>query len=258
MISEYHRPKDLTEALTLLARKEPKTMPLAGGSALNKPSQQEFAVVDLQDLGLGSIEHSGNFLKMGAALTLQELVEFNQIASLKLSQMLIKVIQQEASYNLRQVASVAGTLVAAQGVSPFTTALLALDAVLTLQPGDESISLGDILPLRSEKLVGKLITQITIPVNVKLAYEYVARTPADRSIVCAAVAVWPSGRTRLALGGYGSAPILAFDGTEMDGISIAAEDAYSDADDEWASSDFRKDVAKVLASRCVENIKNLG
>ena len=76
--------------------------------------------------------------------------------------------------------------------------------------------------------------------------------------MCAAVAVWPSGRTRLALGGYGDAPILAFDGTEMEGISIAAEDAYSDTEDEWASSDFRKDIAKVLASRCVENIKSLG
>ena len=162
MISEYHRPKDLSEALTLLAREEPRTMPIAGGSALNKPSKQEFAVVDLQDLGLGNIEQSGNFLKMGAALTLQELLEFNQITSLKPSQMLIKVIQQEASYNLRQVASVAGTLVAAQGDSPFATAMLALDAVLTLQPEDEGISLGDILPLRSEKLVGNLITQVTI------------------------------------------------------------------------------------------------
>jgi CO/xanthine dehydrogenase FAD-binding subunit len=258
MISEYHRPKDLSEALTLLAREEPRTMPIAGGSALNKPSKQEFAVVDLQDLGLGSIEQSGNFLKMGAALTLQELLEFNQITSLKPSQMLIKVIQQEASYNLRQVASVAGTLVAAQGDSPFATAMLALDAVLTLQPEDEGISLGDILPLRSEKLVGNLIIQVTIPVNIQLAYEYVARTPADRPIVCAAVSVWPSGRTRLALGGYGDAPILAFDGTEMEGVSIAAEDAYSDAEDEWASSDFRKDIAKVLASRCVQNIKSLG
>ena len=258
MISEYHRPKDLDEALTLLAREEPRTMPLAGGSALNKPSKQEFAVVDLQDLGLGTIEHSGNFLKMGAALTLQELVAFNQIANLQPSQALKKVIRKEASYNLRQVASIAGTLVAAKGDSPFTTAMLALDAALTLQPGDESMSLGDILPLRSEKLKGRLITQIAIPVNVQLAYEYVARTPADHPIVCAAVAIWPSGRTRLALGGYGSAPILAFDGTEMEGISIAAEDAYCDAEDEWASSDYRKDVAKVLASRCIENIQSFG
>jgi hypothetical protein len=60
---------------------------------------------------------------------------------------------------------------------------------------------------------GWLIISISIPLNVKLSFEYVARTPADKPIVCAAVAQWNSGRTRLALGGYGKIPMLAMDGT---------------------------------------------
>jgi len=166
----------------------------------------------------------------------------------------LKVVGHEATYNLRQVASVAGTLVAADGRSPFATLLLALDAALTLQPGDEQVGLGDLLPLRGERLEGRLITQVTIPSNVRMAYEYVARTPADRPIVCAAVIQWPSGRTRLALGGYGAAPVLAFDGTESEGLETAARSAYSQAGDEWASAAYRQEIAGILAARCLKNL----
>jgi CO/xanthine dehydrogenase FAD-binding subunit len=155
---------------------------------------------------------------------------------------------------LRQVATVAGTLVAADGRSPFTTALLALDAVLTLAPSGEAAGLGDLLPVRAERLRGKLITRVTIPLNTGLAYQYVARSPADRPIVCAALARWPSGRTRLALGGYGSAPLLALDGPEPGGIETAARNAFSSAEDEWASALYRQDAAAVLAVRCYESL----
>ena len=119
-------------------------------------------------------------------------------------------------------------------------------------PDDEQISLGDYLPLRDERRPNYLITRITIPTNVKMAYKYVARTPADLSIVCVAVAQWPSGRTRVALGGYGSAPMLAMDGPESDGAETAARDAYREASDQWASAAYRSDVAGKLADRCLD------
>jgi CO/xanthine dehydrogenase FAD-binding subunit len=87
-----------------------------------------------------------------------------------------------------------------------------------------------------------------------MAYESVARTPADLPIVCAAAAGWPSGRTRLALGGFGMAPLLALDGPEPEGAEIAARSAYSDAGDEWASAEYRREIAPVLARRCIEQL----
>ena len=77
--------------------------------------------------------------------------------------------------------------------------------------------------------------------------KYIARTPADQPIVCAAVAQWNSGRTRLALGGWGSSPILAMDGPDSEGIEFAARNAYSLAEDEWASAEYRQEMAGVLA-----------
>jgi CO/xanthine dehydrogenase FAD-binding subunit len=248
MIVEYHRPKTLDEATRLLSK--PNTCPLDGGTVLNRPSPDRFAVVDLQALGLNKIHKSGNRLEIGATATLQALLD-----SAHIPPALQETIRLETTYNLRQMATVAGTLVSCDGRSTFSTAMLALDAKCSVISYQSSvIYLGELLPLRNELLQGKLITAITIPLNVKLAFETVARTPADRPIVCAALAQWPSGRTRLALGGYGKAPTLAMDGNEPGGAEAAARNAFAEAGDEWASAEYRSEVTAVLAKRCQENL----
>jgi CO/xanthine dehydrogenase FAD-binding subunit len=247
MIIEYHRPKTISEALTLLAREQPPTYALGGGTYINRNLAIQYAVVDLQDLGLGEIKVIGNQAQVGATVKLQELLDLAG-----LPEDIYTSIRYEVTYNLRQMATVAGTLVTANGRSPFTTALLALDASLDIQElGSVSrkIKLGNWLPLRGQVKFTGLITRISFPINLKLAYEYVARTPADQPIVCAAIAHWNSGRTRLALGGWGEAPILAMDGPEAAGIESAGRNAYSHAGDDWASAEYRQEMAGVLAVR---------
>lgn len=251
-IIEYHRPETLDEALDLLAREKPHTLPLAGGSSLNKPNPLPIAVVDLQRLGLDGFEQQGNNLHLGATFTLQSLLE--ELEAISTLAALQQAIRHEATYNLRQVGTVAGTLVSADGRSPFTTAMLALDADIQMMPGEERIGLGDLLPLRSERLAGKLITRVTIPANARLAYHFVARSPADRPIVCAAGALWLSGRFRLALGGYGGSPSLVVDGQGASGAREAARSTYAEAGDQWATAEYRKDAAAVLAGRCAEEL----
>jgi CO/xanthine dehydrogenase FAD-binding subunit len=173
-----------------------------------------------------------------------------------------EAIRLEAPLNLRNMGTVAGALVACDGRSPFAAVMLALDAKLTVDGGRKTedgprsavYGLGDILPIREETLRGKLITKIEIPLNTKLAYESVARTPADKAIVCAALSQWKSGRTRLVVGGWGKAPSVAMDGNEASGIESAARNAAHEATDEWASAEYRSDVAAVLAKRCVDAI----
>jgi CO/xanthine dehydrogenase FAD-binding subunit len=252
MIVEYQRPTTIDEALRLLGRAEPLTLPMGGGTVLNQVSQsgpQAVAVVDLQALGLNKVEQRGKMLRLGATVTLQALLDHPGLPA-----MLYEVLRQEATHNLRQAATLAGTLVAADGRSPLAVAMLALDAVLTVRgpgEGDAEQRVGDWLPLRLAQPSGRLITMVTIPTNVRLAYEYVARTPADRPIVCAALVQWPSGRTRLALGGWGSAPLLALDGPEPGGLEAAAQNAYSQAGDQWASAAYRCAMAATLAKRCL-------
>jgi CO/xanthine dehydrogenase FAD-binding subunit len=245
MISAYHRPRTLEEARTLLSR--PNTRPLGGGTLLSHLTTESIEAVDLQALGLNSLKKRGNNLEIGATVTLGGLQE-----SELYPEALKRALKLEAPLNVRNAATVAGTIVACDGRSTFTTALLALDAKLTIaSPKTETINLGDYLPLRPPGL----IILITIPLQVKFAFEYVARTPADKPIACVALAQWPSNRTRLAVGGYGKAPMLAMDGTEANGAEAAARNAFHGAADEWASAEYRTDVAARLATRCRNSVR---
>jgi len=280
MITEYHRPQTPEEALKLLA--EPNTVPIGGGTKLTQKTDGDFAVVDLQALGLDKIRKSGDKLEIGATATLSLLLENPHIPTA-----LAEALRLEAPLNLRNMGTVAGTLVVCDGRSPFAAAMLALDARLTVDGGPKTkagqsstvIGLGYYLPLRvgadgvrpvrpavcpvihtgecHSPLQGKLITKIEIPLNARLAFETVARSPADRPIVCAALAHWPSGRTRLALGGFGKSPLLAMDGNEPGGMEAAARNAFAEAADEWASAEYRSQVAAVLAKRCLVQVLQL-
>ena len=251
MITLYHRPQTLEEALKLLSA--PNTRPLGGGTMLTHLGDESFAGVDLQAIGLDKIHKSGNNLEIGATVTLQALFESPHApAALKTA------IKLETPLNLRNMGTVAGTLVTCDGRSPFAAVMLALDAKLTAVSVESSIfSLGDFLPLREGAdgvRPGTLITNIKIPLNAKLAFKTVARSPADKPIVCAALAQWPSGRTRLVIGGWGSSPSVALDGNEPSGVEDAARNAAHDAADQWASAEYRSAIAGVLAKRCLDKI----
>ena len=250
MITTYHRPQTLDEALTLLA--QPNTLPLGGGTLLSHPTPDPVSVVDLQALGLNAITRKGNDLELGATVTLQQLLESEHCP-----EALKTAIKLEAPLNLRNSATLAGTLVSSDGRSPFAAALLALDAKIETAIFDNSkvdyqiSNIGEYLPLRSTKL----ITKIVFPAQTKFAFEYTSRTPADKPIVSAALALWPSGRARLVIGGFGKSPSLAMDGTESAGVDSAARNACHEAADDFASADYRMDVAATLAKRCLEGVK---
>lgn len=252
MITEYNRPKTLAELLNLLNRKSPRTIVLGGGLYINEVIKEPIAVADLQDLGLSDVEKKGKILQLGAAGTLQAVLD-SGLAPAALD----KSIKHQENYNRRQVATIAGSLVAANGRSAIGGVFLALDAELIIRgerDKEERIRLGDFLPVRDEIILGRVITEIRIPADIKVSYHYVARSPADLPIVGAAAAQWPSGRTRVVLLGYGDQPVMVLDGTDGSGAPEAARDAYSEADDQWAGGAYRSDTAAVLVKRCLEEI----
>ena len=249
MIVEYFRPASLQEALALLQRPDPLSVPLGGGTALNRPSETRLAAVDLQNLGLDQVEVRGNLVHLGATLTLQKLADTPGLPSA-----LILATNHEATYNLRQVATVAGSLVASDGLSPFACAMLALDADLkVLKSGGAeaavSLALGEFLPGRSFIGFSGLILEVSIPLNIRLAYEQVARTPQDKPLLCTSLAQWPSGRTRISLGGFGPSVVLALDGPEPGGAQAAVRSALAHSGDDWASAEYRQETAAILVER---------
>src|SRR4030095_3606354 len=73
MITAYHRPQTLDEALTLLT--QPNRTPLGGGTLLARSTTDPVEAVDLQAVGLNTVNKSGNNVEIGATVTLQQLLE---------------------------------------------------------------------------------------------------------------------------------------------------------------------------------------
>ena len=247
MIIEYARPKTITEAVNLLNRETPITVPLGGGSVVSKHHGRQMAVVDLQDLDLNQIRSENGKTIIGATSTLSQIEAFYK------SSAIAQAIQIQAGKNQRNSGTIAGLVKMADGRSPLLTLLLALDAQLNWEPRNKSISLGNWLPIRSEWKESSLITKIVVP-EEKVVFESIARTPKDIPIICCAIALWPNGRMRVTLGGFGKIPNLVLDGTKNDDIGIAVYSALRDSDDQWASAEYRREAGQKLALRLFSDI----
>lgn len=249
MIGEYYRPASKDEAVILLTDANKSLKPLGGGTSLNRQRRSQFGVVDLQNTGLDQIEKRGQRMLAGAMVRLNVLLEHPDVHP-----EIQRAIRIDASENTRNMATVGGWLVSSDGRSILSTVLLALDTTLTWEPGGERIRMGNWFPMREQESPGVLMTEAEWWILPHLVFEYVARSPKDRPILIVAAAQWGSGRTRVALGGYGKAPIIAMDGPEGSGVDVASRDAFAEADDQWATALYRREVASKLALRCLDRI----
>jgi len=253
VIIEYHRPVEISEALKLLSRKNPVTVPLGGGSYLTQHSPEACAVVDLQSLGLNKIYRHGKEISLGAAVTLQQILDDKT----PFQDMLRVSLKREANLNQRNIASLAGAISTADGRSPLASVLIALDAKLHWLPQGQNTSVEEWLILRNNSKPGLLIDQIILSIAPQVYFETISRTPADRPIVIVVLACWSSGRKRAVVGGFGSLPLLAYDGEIPTDIETAVEKACSDAGDTWASAEYRKTTAKILAQRILNRCESV-
>ncbi len=281
-LKEYHRPKDLTEAVALLQRKQPRTVVLSGGTWLVGEAPRDVeAVVDIADLGLNRIFAEGNLVRIGAAVTHQQLVESEQLRTSAL-RVISETAQAMSGLNIRNRATIGGAIVTADAASPLVTALLACDAEVviagakdkTKQVDDPSdfwkvLPLAGFLAYRRQILdEGTLITEVRMPLpspDTRSHYARVARTPRDYPIVCAvaafAVKDGIAGHVRIAVGGVAATPIrlsrLEF-GLEkkrladwLDG-EMEAQMALLDPPGDWlGSAEYRKEMARVLVRRAI-------
>jgi CO/xanthine dehydrogenase FAD-binding subunit len=250
MIREYLRPTSVDEALLLLSEDGKERKPLGGGTSLSRQQAGNFGVVDLQDAGLDQIEMESQGITAGAMVRLERLMAYPDVHT-----EIKRAIQIDAGENIRNMATIGGWLVSGDGRSLFSTALLALDATSTWEPDQQKVRLGDWLPLRSHSHPGVLITDVAWSTSTRMIFEYVARSPKDRPILIVAVAQWGSGRTRVALGGFGDTPIIAMDGPDSSGVDLASRDAFYEAEDQWATAQYRREVAAKLALRCLQHLQ---
>jgi len=278
-LKEFHKPTDIPAALALLKRKSPRTIPLAGGTWLNPRIDKEGlaeAVVDLSGLGLDRIERDADALLLGAMATLAAVTEDESCRSLA-DGILAQTARRDAVLNVRNAATVGGTVVVAPPDSEFILALLALNAQVSVQSKElDTWPLSQFLTdpaaaldyhqgsstlddnQGSSTLDGGLVTQvqISLPLPAAAGLARVVRTPSDHPIV-AAVAVVIEDSSRIALGGVAARPLVV----ELDtgSGSEAAQDAVAQAiaeaepyADFRGSADYRRAMGILMAKRALQ------
>jgi probable selenate reductase FAD-binding subunit len=235
MITEYHRPPTLDDAIALLA--DPSAVILAGGTTVTAdPTNSASVAVDLQALELSGIDTDGEVVRIGAMTRLQDIVDSDEVPTL-----LRDLARRDAPNTIRNVATIGGTIATAGPESQLLTGLLAYGATVTVV-GDGSTteySIDDLLD--DPSLIDRsIITSVSIPTSGTAAADRTARTPMDQPIV-AAVAYWGSdGNVRLAVSGVASGPVI------VEPQDLADLDPPSDF---RGSAQYRKQLASVLAGR---------
>ena len=243
VISAYHRPDTLDDALVLLSRPGVSTAVLAGGAYLNahmSPEVQE--VVDLQAVGLDGIEIEGERLAVGAMVRLQALLDHPQVPL-----HLREAAHREAPNTFRHAATVGGVVAGADWESEFLAMLLAFEATVTIQQSDgaSTLDLAEFLAHPQTALGRGLLVSLAVATTGQAASARVGRTPADKPIVAAIGRRTPQGAIRLALAGVAASPVL---------IVPERVDALQPPSDFRGSSEYRRQMALVLSQRVLAEL----
>jgi CO/xanthine dehydrogenase FAD-binding subunit len=240
VITKYYRPSTLEEALPLAGR--PDTVVLGGGTVGTAArSGSDLAVVDLQSLGLADIEATSDIVRIGAMSRLSDMV-----ASPLLPDVLTDLARREAPNTIRNAATIAGTVGAADRESQLLAGLLAFGALVDVaRVGSTTVHSLDAILDDADLLTGGVITAVSVAATGLAAVQRTGRTPMDTPIVSVVARRSPDGNLAVAIAGVADRPIL------VDPDRIGDLEPYSDF---RGSSAYRSAIASILTNRVLAAI----
>ena len=256
---EYHRPKTVAEAVSLLqGTSEPKL--LAGGHTLIPTLKQRLASPsDIIDLGaiaeLKGIREDGDRLIIGALTTYSEVVESPAARSA------IPALAQLASHigdsQVRNRGTIGGSIANNDPASDYPAAVLGLNA--TVRTNQREIAADDFFLGMFETALGddEVITEVSFPKPTKAGYMKFPN-PASRYAIVGVMVAQTGGQTRVAVTGAGpgvfrlpdfeQALASDFSPGALDGLSVSSANLNTDI---HASAEYRAHLVKVMAKRAV-------
>jgi CO/xanthine dehydrogenase FAD-binding subunit len=260
----YVCPRTLEEASKALAR--PGACVYAGGTdllvALGERAEWTAGVRELVDIK--RLEAARGIVELGDALRIGALVTADEIAASRLIRREAPVLAEAAAVTsapaLRRRGTVGGNIVTPHPAGDVTTALLALDATVTvLDAGSPERSLEQIVrpSRRGHAKHLPLILAVTFAKCRQSAFEKLgSRVAFSRSIVAAAVTL-SGGRARVALGGVAERPFFApkTSAVAHAGSAPALHDALVEelrlSDGALAPASYRVSLARALVERAI-------
>ena len=256
---EYHRPKTVTEAVSLLQGASDGKL-LAGGHTLIPTLKQRLASPsDLIDLGaiaeLKGIRDEGDRLVIGALTTYSEVVESDT------ARRAIPALAQLASHigdsQVRNRGTIGGSVANNDPASDYPAAVLGLNA--TVRTNQREIAAEDFFLGMFETALGdaEVITAVSFPKPSKAGYMKFPN-PASRYAIVGVMVAQTAGGVRVAVTGAGPCVFRAKDFEQalassftpdaLDRVSVSPNGLNSDI---HASAEYRAHLVKVMAMRAV-------
>jgi carbon-monoxide dehydrogenase medium subunit len=266
---EYYRPRTLREALEIL-RSVDGARVVAGGTDLVVDMKfrrvEPKALVDVSKLEeLRYVRLVGDYVEIGSAITLQELVESDVVRG-RLP-LLWEAVSSMASWQIRNIATIGGNICNASPAADTAPPLLAYGArlILVSLDGVREVGIGEFFvgPKRSTIRPDEVLQAVRVPVHPPgygWSFRKVSRTSFDIAKVSVAVLLKVDGGRigdpRVALGAVAPTPVRARS-TEraIEGLSLEealevgprfVEGDIAPIDDVRSTAWYRREVAKVL------------
>ena len=257
---EYHRPKTVAEAVSLLQGASDGKF-LAGGHTLIPTLKQRLASPsDIVDLGaiaeLKGIRQEGDRLIIGALTTYSEVVESETARAA------IPALAQLASHigdsQVRNRGTIGGSIANNDPASDYPAAVLGLNA--TVRTNQREIAADDFFLGMFETALGddEVITEVSFPKPAKAGYMKFPN-PASRYAIVGVMAAQTDGGVRVAVTGAGpsvfrlpdfeQALASDFSPGALDSLNVTSANLNTDI---HASAEYRAHLVKVMAKRAVQ------
>jgi CO/xanthine dehydrogenase FAD-binding subunit len=270
----YTAPTTVEEALEALASSD-DARALAGGQSLlplmafrlSRPS----LLVDLSRIDeLKTLQRRDSTMFIGAMVRQAECEKSTDVAAAL--PVLADAIQYLAHPAIRTCGTIGGSIAHADPAAELPVVMTALDATMIVRSavGERAVPAGEFFQghFTTAMESGELLTRIDVPVSdLQWGFAEVARRHADFAIAMAAVGLriedGQCTHARVALGGIADRPTPAaaaeellvgatIDGELAERAARAAVEGTSPPSDVHGSTEYRRQVARVVARRAIE------
>lgn len=257
-IREYLRPEKLEEAYELI--KDGGALIIGGGAFLNLADREVNTAVDLSRLGLDYIREKGDQLEIGAMTTLREIELSSEIRNIY-NGLISKTVSEIMGIQLRNAATLGGTVFGKYGFSDLLTSLLGVGARVELYKGGV-MELEKFLENKHESDI--LLKVIIKKSNSRAVFRSLRNTAADFSILNVS-AVKEDGAIRICVGARPGIAKLAAEAMEfINGVEPSEENSAKAGEiasekldfgsDLRGSAEYRRELCKALVKRCIMEV----
>jgi len=260
IIERYEKPNSVSEAFDLL-NSTPKSVIIGGGAYIRLGKKHVDLAIDICNIGLDFIIEKNNTVEVGATTTFRQL-EKSEILNNYYDGVIPKTVKDLMGVQMRNLATVGGTIQGKYGFSDLITTLLALKCNVILHKRGE-ISLEDFL---NEKCTDKdILEKIVIQKDERNAsFQTMKNTGTDFSIINVAVCR-KDDKYNIVVGARPSVAAFATNamaymdaskGNEYD-IELTGQIASRElifADDLRSSKEYRKELCSVLVKRALQEV----